>query len=87
MYFWTYEATPIHSTAHPTYEHVVLTALVGPMYCRSVGHIKNSILVHPTYFKLSLGYVSWFDGPFSYVGWAFFVGRMGIFRRSDGHFS
>ena len=27
------------------------------------------------------------DGHFLQVGWAFFVGRMGIFRRSDGHFS
>ena len=39
----------IPSTAHPTYKHVVLTAVVGPMHCRSEGHIKNSILVHPTY--------------------------------------
>ena len=69
--------TPIPSTAHPTYKHVVLTAVVRPMHCRSDGHVKNSILVHPTYFKLSLGH----------VGWAFFVDRMGIFRRSDGHFS
>ena len=45
--------TPIPSTAHPTYKHVVLTAVVGPMHCRSDGHIKNSILVHQTYFKLS----------------------------------
>ena len=50
--------TPIPSTAHPTYEHVVLTAVVGPMECRSDGHIKNNILVHPTYFKLSLRQVS-----------------------------
>ena len=56
--------TPIPSTAHPTYEHVVLTAVVGPMHCRSDGHIKNSILVHPTI--LSLGHVSRSaDGPFS----------------------
>ena len=57
--------TPIPSTAHQTYKHVVLTAVVGPMHCRSDGHIKNSILVHPTYFKLSLGHVSRSDGPFS----------------------
>ena len=57
--------TPIPSTAHPTYEHVVLTAVVGPMHCRSDGHVKNSILVHPTYFKLSHGHVSRSDGPLS----------------------
>jgi len=57
--------TPIPSTAHPTYEHVVLTAVVGPMHCRSDGHIKNSILVHPTYFKLSHGHVSRSDGHLS----------------------
>ena len=38
--------TPIPSTAHPTYNHVVLTAVVGPMHCRSDGHVKNSILVN-----------------------------------------
>ena len=38
--------TPIPSTAYPTYNHVVLTAVVGPMHCRSDGHVKNSILVH-----------------------------------------
>ena len=65
--------TPIPSTAHPTYKHVVFTAVVGPMHCRSDGHVKNSILVHPTYFKLSLGRT--------------LVGLMGLFRRSDGHFS
>ena len=63
VYFWTY-AHPLY-TAHPTYKHVVLTAVVGPMYCRSDGHVKNSILVHPTYFKLSLGHVSRSDVPFS----------------------
>ena len=57
VYFWTY--------AHPLYNHVVLTAVVGPMHCRSDGHVKNSILVHPTYFKLSLGHVSRSDGHFS----------------------
>ena len=68
VYFWTY--------AHPTYNHVVLTAVVGPMHCRSDGHVKNSIFVHPTYFKLSLGHVL--------VG----LNRlMGLFCRSDGHFS
>ena len=56
--------TPIPSTAHPTYKHVVLTAVVGPIHCRSDGHVKNSIFVHPTYFKLSLGHVSRSDGPF-----------------------
>ena len=63
VYFWTY-AHPLY-TAHPTYKHVVLTAVVGPMYCRSDGHVKNSILVHPTYFKLSLGHISRSDGHFS----------------------
>ena len=62
VYFWTY-AHPLY--CRPTYEHVVLTAVVGLMHCRSDGHIKNSILVHPTYFKLSLGHVSRSDGPFS----------------------
>ena len=71
VYFWTY-AHPL-DTAHPTYKHVVFTAVVGPMHCRSDGQVKNIILVHPTYFKLSLGHV--------------LVGRMGLFRRSDGHFS
>ena len=42
-----FEPTPIPSTAHPTYKHVVLTAVVGLMHCRSDGDIKNSILVHP----------------------------------------
>ena len=56
--------TPIPSTAHPTYKHVVLT-VVGPMHSMSDGHVKNSILVHPTYFKLSLGHVSRSDGHFS----------------------
>ena len=37
--------TPIPSTAYPTYNHVVLTAVVGPMHCKSDGHNKNSILV------------------------------------------
>ena len=60
-----FEPTPIPSTAHPTYKHVVLTAVVGPMHCRSDGHVKNSILVHLTNFKLSLGHVSRSDGPFS----------------------
>ena len=66
-------------------------------------HVKNSILVHPTYFKQSqldtlVGLMGLFrssDEHFSKVGWAFVVGRMGtfcigrmgIFRRSDGHFS
>ena len=36
--------TPIPSTAHPTYKHVVLTAVVGPMHCRSDGHVKNSYI-------------------------------------------
>ena len=44
---------------------VVFTAVVGPMHCRSDGQVKNIILVHPTYFKLSLGQVSRSDGPFS----------------------
>jgi len=56
--------TSIPSTAHPTYKHVGLTAVVGPMHSRSDGHVKNSILVHPTYFKLSLGQVIRSDGPF-----------------------
>ena len=60
-----FEPTPIPSTAHPTYKHVVLTAVVGPMHFRSDGHVKNSILVHLTNFKLSLGHVSRSDGPFS----------------------
>ena len=61
--FWTY--------AHPLYypsnlqPHAVLTPMVGLMHCRSDGHVKNSILVHPTYFKLSLRHVSRSDGPFS----------------------
>ena len=56
-YWWCiFGPTPIPSTAHPTYKHVVLTAVVGPMHCRSDGHVKNSILVHPTYLKLSLGW-------------------------------
>ena len=63
VYFWTY-AHPL-DTAHPTYKHVVFTAVVGPMHCRSDGQVKNIILVHPTYFKLSLGHVSRSDGPFS----------------------
>ncbi len=58
---------------------MVSTAVVGLMHCRSDGHVKNSIFIHPTYFKLSLGHISRSDGPF--------VGRMGTFRRSDGHFS
>ena len=61
------------STAHPTYKHVVLTAVVGPMHCRSDGHVKNSILVHPTY-TLSCRFDT-------------LVGLMDIFRRSNGHFS
>ena len=63
---------PIPSTAHPTYNDVVLTAVVGPMH-RSDGHVKNSILVHPptlSYFK-------------TYT----LVDLMGLFCRSDGHFS
>ena len=68
VYFWTY--------AHPLYCPSDLRArgfnsCLGPMHCRSDGHIKNSIMVHPTYFELSLGH----------------VGLMGLFRRSDGHFS
>ena len=71
--FWTY--------AHPTYKHVVLTAVVVSMHSRSDGHVKNSILVHPTYFKLSLGHDS-----IGLMGRCF-ISQMGIFRRSDGHFS
>ena len=72
VYFWTY--------AHPLYCPSDLQARGFNSCGRSDGHVKNSILVHPTYFKLSLRHVSrsW---------WAFFVGLMGIFRRSDGHFS
>ena len=88
VYFWTY--------AHPLYCPSDLQArgfnsVVGPMHCRSDGHVKDSILVHPTYFKLqSLDNVSYFSQVgwhFLQVGWAFFVGRMGIFHRSDGPFS
>ena len=43
------------------------------MYCRSDGHFKNSILVHLTYFKLTLKDT--------------LVGLIGLFRRSGGHFS
>ena len=68
--------TPIPSSAHPTYEHVVLTAVVGPMHCRSDGHIKNSISVHPTY-VLSCRLDT-------LVG---LISLMGLFRKSDGHFS
>ena len=64
--------TTIPSTAHPTYKHVVLTAVVGPMHCRSDGHVKNSILVHPTYLSCRLETL---------------VGLMGLFCRLDGHFS
>ena len=80
VYFWTY--------AHPLYNHVVLTAVVGPMHCRSDGHVKNSILVHPTYFKLSLGHVSRSDGHFSQVGWALlFLSRfLKVFRQLFGGF-
>jgi len=46
VYFWTY-AHPLYCP--PTYKHVVLTAVVGPMHCRLDGHVKNSIFVHPTY--------------------------------------
>ena len=51
-----FQQTSTPSTAHPTYKHVVLTAVIDPMHCRSDAHVKNSILVHPTYFKLSLGH-------------------------------
>ena len=69
--------TPIPSTAHPTYKQEVLTAAVGPMHCRSDGHVKNSMLVHPTY-------------PFCNTlscRLDRLVGLMGLFRRSDVHFS
>ena len=58
--------TSIPSTAHPTYKHVVLTAVVGRCTVgrRSNGYVKNSIFVRPTYFKLSLGQVIRSDGPF-----------------------
>ena len=57
--------TSIPSTAHTTYKHVVLTAVVGPMRCRSDRYVKNSIFMRPTYFKLLLGQVIRSDGPFS----------------------
>ena len=77
VYFWTY--------VHPLYcpsdlQHVVLTAVVGPMHCRSDGHVKNSILVHPTYtFSCHM------DTLVGLMG--LFLGQMIIFCRSDGHFS
>ena len=74
MFRWCiFRPTPIPSTAHPTYKHVVLTAVVGQMHCRSDGHVKNSILVHPTY-TLTCRMDT-------------LVGLMGNFRRSDGLFS
>ena len=57
---------PIPSTT------VVLTAVVGPMHCRSDGHVKNSILLHRPTLSCRLDTL---------------VGLMGLFRRSDGHFS
>ena len=51
VYFWTY-AHPLY-TAHPTYKHVVLTAVVGPMHCRSDGHCRSDLRKMP---------IGWSDG-------------------------
>ena len=64
VYFWTY--------AHPLYNHVVLTAVVGPMHCRSDGHVKTAY---------------WCIRPTLSCRLDTLVGLMGIFRRSDGYFS
>ena len=70
--------TPIPSTAHPTYKHVVLTAVrctVGRMGTLKTGYW----CIRPTLCcRLDTN---------QQVRWAFFVGWMGIFRRSDGHFA
>ena len=63
------------------------TTVIVPMHCWSDGHFKNSILVHPTYYKLLLGHAS--IGQmlhFLQVRCPFFVGQMGNFSKSNRPF-
>ena len=91
VYFWTY-AHPLHCPSD--LQAGGLTAVVGPMHCRSDGHLNKAYwCIRPTLscrLDTLVGLMGLFcrsDGHFSQVGWVFFIGWMGIFRWSDGHFS